>query len=87
MKIRIALLICALSVASVPAWSADVAPKVLVIADTGFSDVDPVIAEHTVYQLCIMDWYACPNGSNFQESGTAALLTPTQLRQPGFKHG
>lgn len=87
MKLRIALLSCALSAAMVPAWSAEPAPKVLVIADTGFSDSDMVIAEHTIYQLCIMDWYACPNGSNFQESGTAAMLTPAQLRQSGFNHG
>ena len=87
MKLRAILLICALSVPLAPAWSAQVGPKVLVIADTGFSDSDSVIAEHTIYQLCIMDWYACPNGTNFQESGTAAMLTPMQLKQTGFNHG
>lgn len=87
MKLRVLLLISALSLGAIPAWSIEPAPRVLVIADTGFSDSDPVIAEHTIYQLCIMDWYACPSGSNFQESGTAAMLTPLQLRQSGFKHG
>lgn len=87
MKLRIAFLITALSIAVIPAWSAEPTPKVLVIADTGFSDSDPVIAAHTVYQLCIMDWYACPNGANFQESGTAAMLTAAQLKFSGFNHG
>ncbi|MEO0010544.1 MAG: hypothetical protein RIQ39_133 [Actinomycetota bacterium] len=87
MKLRIAFLITALSIAVIPAWSAEPTPKVLVIADTGFSDSDPVIAAHTVYQLCIMDWYACPNGTNFQESGTAAMLTAAQLKFSGFNHG
>jgi hypothetical protein len=34
-----------------------------------------------------MDWSACPNGTNLQESGTAALLTPTQFTATGFDHG
>jgi hypothetical protein len=74
-------------IAVVPAWSAELTPKTLLIADTGFSSVDPIIASHTVGQICIMDWYACPDGSNFQESGTAAVLTPTQLSASGFDHG
>ncbi len=87
MKLRTFLLICALAAPIAPAWAVNPSPKVLVIADTGFSDSDRVIAEHTLHQICIMDWYACPNGSNFQESGTAAMLTRAQLRQSGFKHG
>jgi len=86
-KIRATLLAAAVLIAAAPAWSADLAPKVLVIADTGFSASDPVIATHTLFQLCIMDWYACLNNSNFQESGTAALLSPTQLNASGFDHG
>lgn len=87
MKARISVAIAAALFFSLPASSAEVIPKTLVIADTGFSDSDPVIAAHTVYQLCIMDWYACPDGSNFQESGTAALLTQTQFAASGFSHG
>ncbi len=87
MKIRIALLVAALVAVAIPAWSVESNPKVLVIADTGFSDSDLVIASHTVLQLCIMDWYACPNGSNFQESGTAATLSPSQMKHSGFSHG
>jgi hypothetical protein len=84
-RIFLALALSAISI--FPAWSADAPVKTLLIADTGFSEIDPIIAEHTVYQLCIMDWYACPNGSNFQESGTAAMLNSTQLASGGFSHG
>ena len=87
MKLRITLLIAALVAAAMPAWSVEVAPRVLVIADTGFSDSDPLIASHTVLQVCIMDWYACPNGTNFQESGTAASLSSSQMKYSGFSHG
>jgi hypothetical protein len=86
-KLRIALLAAALVAAALPAWSVESNPKVLVIADTGFSDSDPLIASHTVLQVCLMDWYACPNGTNFQESGTAASLSPTQMKYSGFNHG
>jgi hypothetical protein len=86
-KLRIAALIAALSLTGLPAWSDEPPAKVLLIADTGFSAEDPVIASHTVYQICLMDWYVCPNGSNFQESGTAAFLTPQQLKSSGFDHG
>ena len=73
--------------AALPAWSAEPAPKTLLIADTGFSAADSLITSHTVYQVCIMDWSACPNGTNFQESGTAALLNTSQIHFEGFDHG
>lgn len=72
---------------TIPASSVEIAPKVLVIADTGFNESDLLISSHTIFQLCLMDWYACPDGSNFQESGTAASLTSEQLKAPGFNHG
>jgi hypothetical protein len=81
------LVVAALVASALPSWSAEPAPKTLVIADTGFNIDDPVIASHTVYQLCMIDWYACPNGSNIQESGTAAMLTSNQLQSSGFSHG
>ncbi|CAN2189856.1 Peptidases_S8_S53 domain containing protein [Candidatus Nanopelagicaceae bacterium] len=87
MKVRLFLAISAVLLFALPSWSSEAAPKTLVIADTGFSDSDPVIASHTVFQLCIMDWSACPNGMSFQESGTAALLNSTQIASGGFSHG
>ncbi|CAN2186553.1 T7SS_mycosin, type VII secretion-associated serine protease mycosin [Candidatus Nanopelagicaceae bacterium] len=87
MKVWIGLILSALSITAAPAWSVEPQPKVLMIADTGFSDSDPIIASHTVLQICIMDWYACPNGTNFQESGTAASLTSAQMSTSGFSHG
>ena len=87
MRIRALALIAALIATAIPAWPAEVPPKTLVIADTGFSESDPVIASHTVLQICLMDWYACPNGSNYQESGTAASLNSQQMSSGGFSHG
>lgn len=87
MKARLWFLITALFLTVSPAWSTENSPKTLLIADTGFSSTDPVIASHTLFQLCLLDWSTCPNGSNFQESGTAASLTPAQMSANGFDHG
>lgn len=84
---RIFLVLVLLALPVLPAWSLDTPAKTLLIADSGFSENDPIIAAHTSYQLCIMDWYACPNGTNFQESGTAAMLSAAQLKTAGFSHG
>lgn len=87
MKARILLTIFVFCLPMTPATSDQLSPKVLVIIDTGFNELDPVIASHTVLQVCIMDWYSCPDGSNFQESGTAAMLNQSQLAGKGFDHG
>jgi hypothetical protein len=86
-RVRVLLLVLAASLFALPSWSSESAPKTLVIADTGFSDSDPVIASHTIYQLCLMDWSACPNGQSLQESGTAAMLSSAQMATSGFSHG
>ena len=85
-KIRI-FVAALLAIAALPTAQAAPAPKTLVIIDTGFNAADPIIAAHTIHEVCIMDWYACPNGSNFQETPTAAMLTPSQLNGSGFIHG
>lgn len=87
MRLRIIFLVGALVSFWVPTSFAETSPKTLLIADTGFSDSDPVIASHTVLQVCLMDWSACPNGGNYQESGTAASVTAEQMSSGGFSHG
>ena len=87
MKFRALFAAAALLLIALPSWSSETSQKTLVIADTGFSESDPVIASHTIMQVCIMDWSACPNGSAYQESGTAASLTTTQMASAGFSHG
>ena len=87
MRSRVILIAALLVAFGLPSSLADAPAKTLLIADTGFSDSDPVIAAHTVMQVCLMDWSACPNGSNYQESGTAASLTVQQMASGGFSHG
>lgn len=62
-------------------------PKVLVIADTGFDTALPLLQDRIIHEACILDWYSCPNGTNFQEGpGTASL--PLRISQiGGFGHG
>lgn len=61
--------------------------KSLVIIDTGFDTSIPIIQDAVIYESCIMSWYSCPNGTNFQEGpGTAAL--PTNISNTGnMSHG
>lgn len=62
-------------------------PKVLVIADTGFDTQLPVFTDRIIHEVCLLDWYSCPNGKNFQE-GVGASALPLQISQlGGFGHG
>lgn len=61
--------------------------KTLAIIDTGFNIEDSIISSHTVHEVCIMDYYMCPNGQNFYETDTAAGLTANQIRFSEFDHG
>ena len=62
-------------------------PKVLVIADTGFDTQLPLLQDRIIHEACILDWYLCPNGTNFQEGPETASL-PLRISQiGGFGHG
>ena len=62
-------------------------PKVLVIADTGFDTQLPVFTDRIIHEVCLLDWYSCPNGKNYQE-GVGASALPLQISQfGGFGHG
>ena len=62
-------------------------PKVLVIADTGFDTQLPILRDRIVHEVCLLDWYSCPNGKNIQE-GVGASALPLQIAQlGGFGHG
>ncbi len=62
-------------------------PKVLVIADTGFDTQLPLLKDRIIHEACILDWYSCPNGTNFQEGSGTASLPPRISQIGGFGHG
>lgn len=61
--------------------------KSLAIIDTGFDTTIPIIGGAVVHEVCILDWYACPNGVGFQEGLGSATLPQTITRFSGAGHG
>ncbi len=81
------LLLC-LFVGLLPSASAEVvlAPR-LVIIDTGIDSSMPLFTNHLVQEVCVMDWYTCPNGTNFQEGPGTATVPSSIINLNGFDHG
>ena len=68
------------------AWSDSPNPS-LVIIDTGIDSSLPIFQNRLISEVCILDWYLCPNGSNFQEGMNAATLRGSIANINGFDHG
>ena len=83
----LALLVCLL-LGLLPSATAEVAlaPR-LVIIDSGIDSSMPLFTNHLVHEVCIMDWYSCPNGTNFQEGPGAATVPSSIISFNGFDHG
>ena len=83
----LALLACLL-LGLLPTATAEVAPVPrLVIIDTGIDSSMPIFTNHLVHEVCIMDWYTCPNGTNFQEGPGTATVPDSIINANGFDHG
>lgn len=65
----------------------EIKPARLVIIDTGIDSSMSIFAGHLVYEVCIMDWYTCPNGKNFQEGPGSATVASSVINYNGFDHG
>ena len=83
----LALLVCLL-VGLLPSATAEVAlaPR-LVIIDTGIDSSMPLFTNHLIHEVCIMDWYTCPNETNFQEGPGSATVPSSIINFNGFDHG
>lgn len=70
-----------------PAVAVEAFQKRLVIIDTGIDPTIPNFSKHVIYEVCVMFWYSCPNGSGFQQGPGSASLSSALLTYPGFNHG
>ena len=59
----------------------------LVVIDTALNSDQVDIAGNIAYEVCILDWSACPNGQSFMEGKGAAYLSPRFMSDNGFNHG
>lgn len=63
-----------------------VAPSIAII-DTALDTSLPLFAGKIAYEVCILDWNSCPNGTNFMEGTGAAVLPFNIISKNGFDHG
>ncbi len=85
---KILLLILGLAIGlSAPAEGAEPMSKSLVIVDTGFDTQLPLFQGRVIAEVCILDWYSCPNKTNFQEGLGSAYLPISISALNGFAHG
>jgi hypothetical protein len=68
-------------------FAEDLAKKRLVVIDTGIDSRLPNFEKHIVYEVCLMFWYSCPNGLDYQEGRGSATLSTALLTYPAFEHG
>ena len=62
-------------------------PATLAIVDTSLDTSLPIFKDKVVYEVCLLDWPTCPNGTPYQE-GPGSVSMPTKfMLQEGFEHG
>lgn len=59
----------------------------LAILDTAVDTSVSSLKNRNVYEVCILAWNSCPNGTNFQEGKGAASLPASVINRNGFDHG
>jgi hypothetical protein len=67
--------------------SAQLQEESLVVIDTALNSDQADIAANIKYEVCILDWSACPNGQSFMEGKGSAYLSPRFMSSNGFNHG
>lgn len=59
----------------------------LAILDTALDNTIPAIKSKLIYEVCILEWNTCPNGTSFMEGTNSALLPANAITKNGFDHG
>lgn len=84
--ISAALCLALLIIPSCPAY-AQLQEESLVVIDTALNSDQSDIAANIKYEVCILDWYACPNGQKFMEGKGSAYVESRIMANNGFNHG
>lgn len=59
----------------------------LAILDTAVDTSIPLFKGKIIYEVCILEWTTCPNGTNFMEGPGSATLPYNSIIKNGFSHG
>ena len=63
-----------------------VAPSIAIL-DTALDTSLPIFKDKIAYEVCITEWFGCPNRLNFMEGQNASTLPINYLSTNGFDHG
>jgi hypothetical protein len=70
-----------------PMAQANQAPTVAIL-DTALDTSLPIFKDRIVFEVCILEWNSCPNGTNFMDGPGSATLPISILNNGrGFDHG
>jgi hypothetical protein len=64
-----------------------VTPPTLAILDTAIDMSIPSFKDKVIYEVCILEWTTCPNGTSFMEGPGSATLPHDAITKNGFAHG
>lgn len=64
-----------------------VSAPTIAILDTAIDMSQQKIKDRVVYEVCLLDYNACPNGLSKMEGPGAATMAPEKLKVSGFDHG
>lgn len=59
----------------------------LAVLDTALDTSIPAIKSRLIYEVCILDWPSCPNGTKFMEGSGASVLPKNIVSNSNFNHG
>lgn len=59
----------------------------LAVLDTALDTSIPSIKSRLIYEVCILDWPSCPNGTKFMEGPGASVLPANIVSNKDFNHG
>lgn len=62
-------------------------PATIAIVDTAVNASLPIFKDKIIYEVCLLDWPSCPNGTPYQEGPGAAALPKVVMPGEGFEHG
>lgn len=82
-----AALFLVLSTVPINSAHAQLQNESLVVIDSALNADQSKLSGNIIYEVCILDWSACPNGQNFMEGKGSAYLQPRFMGHNGFNHG
>lgn len=86
-KLITALVALTLVIPTTVVAAAEPKPATIAIVDTAIDTSLPIFKDKIAYEVCLLDWPSCPNGTPYQEGTGSAVMPAKVLPGEGFEHG